>query len=116
MSDKMGPEPVKLPNVNTYGNGRNGKISMVVGVALLSIIVSLGAGYLSSRLAISKDLGNRPIREEVERKIDKVQQLVKDYTDAQQKAVMRELTTLQSNVQALQSTLNQVLIQLKTRQ
>lgn len=104
--------PMALPT----NNGRNGKISAVVGVAILSIIVSLGAGYLSSRLAISEDLGDRPLREEVERKIDKAQQLVKDYTDAQQKAVMRELTTLQSNVQALQSTLNQVLIQLKTRQ
>ncbi len=115
MSDKMGPEPVKLPNVSTYGNGRNGKISIVVGIMLLSAAVGVGTSYFTGRLAISKDLGDRPLRVEVERKIDRAQMLVKEYTDAQQKAIMRELTSLQGDVKTLQSTLNKVLLQLRIR-
>jgi len=105
--------PMVLP---TNGSGRNGRIGIVAGIAIVTIVLSIGAGYFSGRLAISRDLGNRPLREEVERKIDKAQQLIREYTNAQQKAVMRELNTLQSNVKDLQGTLNQVLIQLQNRQ
>jgi len=47
--------------------------------------------------------------------IDRAQMLVKEYTDAQQKAIMRELTSLQGDVKTLQSTLNKVLLQLRIR-
>ncbi len=104
-------QPLQVGN----GNGRNGKVSMVVGVMLLSAVVAVSTSYFTGRLAISRDLGDRPLRTEVERKINRAQTLLKEYTDAQQKAIMRELTSLQGNVTTLQNTLNQVLLQLRNR-
>ena len=104
--------PMVLP---TSGSGRNGKVGILAGAAILTIVLSLGGGYFSGRLATSKDLGNRPLREEVERKIDRAQRLVKEYTDAQQRAIIRQLTSLQGDVKTLQSTLNKVLLQLRNR-
>ncbi len=112
MQDMKPRPPMILP---TNGNGRNGKIGILAGAALLTIVLSLGGGYFSGRLATSKDLGDRPLREEVERKINRAQRLVKEYTDAQQKAIIRQLTSLQGDVKTLQSTLNQVLLQVRKR-
>ncbi len=106
--------PLVIPN-HINGSGRNGKIGTIAGATILTIVLSIGAGYFSGRLAISRDLGDRPLREEVERKIDRAQMLVRQYTDAQQKAIMRELTSLQGDVKTLQSTLNKVLLQLRSR-
>jgi len=95
------------------GNGRNGKVSATVGIAVLSIVVSLGAGYLSSRLAISRDIGDRPDRAEVERKIGESQALVKEYVGVQQTAILRELTKLQKDIIGIQGTITQILLQVK---
>lgn len=104
--------PMVLP---TNGSGRNGKVGILAGAALLTIVLGISGGYFSGRLAISRDLGNRPLREEVERKIDKARILIKEYTDAQQRAIIRQLTSLQGDVKTLQSTLNKVLLQLRNR-
>lgn len=112
MQDMKLRPPMVLP---TNGSGRNGRIGILAGAAILTIVLSIGASYFSGRLAVSRDLGDRPLREEVERKIDRAQMLIKQYTDAQQKAIMRELTSLQGDVKTLQSTLNKVLLQLRIR-
>jgi len=88
-------------------NGRTGPLVLI----FVSMLLAGATAYWTGRLAISEDLGKRPIREEVERKI----------TSAQ-KVVMRELDTIKvaqkdvrEDIRQLQRTLNQVLIQVSRR-